>query len=478
MSQITFGGLASGLDTSAIINALMQVKQIPILQLQSNKQTEQDKLDLLGSLKAKVEVMRDKAEGLSSLSDFLKSTSTISDPGAANITLTGAAPIGSHTLEVLSLANADRYTWDGVGDSDTTELGAGTVDFTYNGTVYSVNVGQTSSTLDGIASAINTAAGDDVTASVVNAGTLETPSYQLVLAGNETGEDYAITGLTTSVAGLANQDQIVKATNASIVVDGLTIERASNQFTGVLPGVDIDVLATTAGVESFTIDTDKDAIKAELQGFVDAYNDVIDFIEKQNTYSEEDGAGGELFGDSVLRSVKGIMQSSMFSVDLATVQADTAGFSTLSLVGISVDTSGRLSMDDTVVDDKLGEDLAAFADLFVDTDGFDNAGALPNTPGYYVDTTADSGLMATLFRSLDQATELVTAADGTSLKGLFDRREETYKSNIDRFDDRIEELERRLEKYEEGLIAKFSNLEQLMGGLNAQQSFLNSIAAA
>jgi flagellar capping protein FliD len=47
---------------------------------------------------------------------------------------------------------------------------------------------------------------------------------------------------------------------------------------------------------------------------------------------------------------------------------------------------------------------------------------------------------------------------------------------MDRLDDRIEALEFRLEGYETQLIAQFAALEETIGGLNAQQSFLGSLS--
>ena len=96
---------------------------------------------------------------------------------------------------------------------------------------------------------------------------------------------------------------------------------------------------------------------------------------------------------------------------ITTVQNDTIGYSTLGLVGISTESDGTLSIDATKLDDKMSGNLAAFSDLFVDRDGFDNGGAAPGTQGYYQDTTADSGLAATLSRVIDRMMQLVPGAN-------------------------------------------------------------------
>lgn len=473
MAGIQFGGLASGLDTGAIIAALMQVEQIPIKQIEGQKKAEQTKVDLIGTLQGHVKALRDKAKSLSTLAGFMSSSVSISDPTAATVKISGSPNPSSHTLIVNSLASAERYAFDGVADAQA-DLGAGTIAFSYGGTAYSIAVAADASSLEEIAGAINDAAGSEVNATVVNAGTGTSPSWQLVLTGKQTGADYQITGLGDYNATLVGPTELTNASNASIVVDGLAVERSTNTFSDVIAGVSIDVLAADPlKTVSFTTSVDTAGIETKLKEFVAAYNKVIEFINQQSEYDPEDENGAPaLFGDTLLSSVRREMQGTLLGVDLGTVQADAQGYSTLSLVGIKLKTDGTLEIDATKLKDKLTNNVELFADLFVDTDGFDNGGAAENTPEYYQDATADSGLLENLWRNLDKLTESKTASGGQVLKGLFAARTETLKANIDRYSDRIEEMEARLETYEEFLIAKFSALEKVMAGLTNQQNAL------
>ncbi|HIG11697.1 MAG TPA: hypothetical protein EYQ59_08615 [Planctomycetes bacterium] len=491
--MISFGGLASGLDTSAIINALLGVERLPLLHLEKQKETENDKLDLISTLKDHLKGLQTLADDLKTVGNFLDFSISASVENVAAFTATGEAQTGAHTLEVLSLAQADRWAFDGVADPSLDLAGADgeQIDFTVNGTSYSVALLQAGSSLNEIAGAINDLAGDDVTASVVNVGTASNPSYQLVLGADETGEDYRITGVSSTVAGLAidgtvpdgsgnalSSNNITVGSNALAVIDGLQVERSGNEFNGVVAGVDLTVLSANVGTEiTFSIEADKDSIKEKMQEFVDAYNNVIEFANKQNTYSEEDGAGGELFGDSILRSVRSSIGAALFNVDIATVTNDTEGYSTLSLVGIKTASDGTLSIDDTVFDAKLSANLDALADLFADSDGFDNAGAVAGTAEFYVDTTADSGLADKLSRAIDMMFGSISGPSG-SVKALFDAREEAIDSRIKSLSNSIEQKERYLEIFEQNLITRFAALEDLMGGLNAQGEALNSALAS
>jgi flagellar hook-associated protein 2 len=465
LGGIQFGGLASGLDTGAIIDAILSVEGRPIRALENRKESEQHKLTLLGTFEGLVNALRDRARELQTASDFFAHELTVGEEGIATFTLGGGAEAGAHTLEVLSLASADRYAFAGVSDPEAA-LGTGTVSFTYDGTAYSVNVAAGSDNLNDIAAAINTEAGADVTASVVNVGTEASPSYQLVIAGDDTGADFVVTGLTSTVAGLTGATRVSTATNAEVVVDGLTVERSTNLFSDVLPGISFTVSRVNEGSPmSFTVDLDPAGIKANIQEFVDAYNDVIEFVNEQNTFSLEEGTGGELFGDSALDAVRGTLRRVLFSVDTGT-SLDPDGYRSFGQLGIELSSDGTLEIDEEALEEKLNGDLDAFSDFFRRAD--DEATTTVDEGGMFV------RLKAALDDLLDDSA--YTDAGGTShpLDGLFDARRVAVQRQIKDFDGEIERLEFRLEKLEESLVAQFSALEELMSGLQAQQAFLNA----
>ena len=222
-------------------------------------------------------------------------------------------------------------------------------------------------------------------------------------------------------------------------------------------------------------------MRGKIDSFVTAYNAAMEFMNTQSSFTPADGddgageTGGLLFGDSLLSNVRRSLQRSLFDVDVNTVANDTEGYSTLSLVGIDQAQDGTLSVDSAVFDEKFTGNLESLMDLFADTDGFDNGGALANTPGYYTDTTADTGLMNKLVREVDQMFGDLASLDGVEVQGIFDLREDAIRKSIERYEDRIERRESRLGKYEETLILRFARLEELLGGLNAQGTALNSM---
>jgi len=466
---IQFGGLASGLDTQAIIAALVNAESTPIAQLASQKTTANNKISLLGTFEGHLKSLQTLAASLSTLGGLQSTKVTANSEGTASFLAKGTPLPGSYSLVVQALAATDRYAFAGVS-SALTDLGEGTVDFTYDGQAYSVAVAADASSLNEIAAAINTQAGAAVTASVINAGTSSSPSYQLVIAGKQSGADFAITGLdASSIAGMGAATQITVAANAEFEIDGLAIQRSSNTFSDVVDGLEITLESVSATPVQVSVGVDTDGIKEKLASFVEAYNKVIDFVNGQSKFSEEGGPSGALFGDPALRTVTTQLSSALYG---ASSTDSTSGFGQLGLVGIELNTDGTLKINDTKLNAKMAEDIDAFVDFFADLDGFNNGGAAKGTAGYYQDTTADKGLFMTLSKTIDRMLDSQDIGSGNTYKGLLAGRKESLQALIKNLDKRTEELEARLVTFEANLVQRFTALEKLMAGLQSQGAFI------
>lgn len=466
---VSFGGLASGLDTNAIISALLQAEQVPINQLNAQKSIAQQKISLLGTFEGYVKDLQSAAQDLQSDSSFLSNTAQIAEEGYFTVASSGSAATGSYNIAVNSVASSDSVALSGtasIADPDA-DFGDADISFDYDGATYEVILGSGAASLNDIATAINAETGGAVKAQVINTGTDNSPDYQLMLSGEKTGADFAIENLTFDVGtgALDTQTQLTTASNAEIQFNGLTIQRSTNDFSNVVDGLNIQVLAESPEPVGVTVSVDEDGIVDKLEEFADAYNKVIDFVNSQSEYTEEGGTGGELFGDSSLRSVQSAMTSTIFSNQLID---SSSTFGSLGLVGVKLGVDGTISVDAAKVKEKLAEDPEAFANFFLDTDGFDNAGAAKGTPEYYQDTSTDTGLFALLDKSLAQLLDEQALSNGESAKGLIAQRKVTLEANIDQIDKQIERLEFRLEGFEQQLIQQFSTLEETINRINSQ----------
>ncbi|MCY3000707.1 MAG: flagellar filament capping protein FliD [Planctomycetota bacterium] len=489
-SNISIGGLASGLDSNAIIDALVSVERIPIQQLEAQKKANQDKINLFNTFRGKVDTLRNKANGLGSLTGLMSFKVTQSVEGMATISASGSATPGTHTLVVEQVSATDRWAFNGVTDptADLASADAQSISFTYDGQSYSVAVRQGASSLNELASGINAEADGKVAATVVNSGTTAAPNWQLVLTAEDTGDAFRIQGLTSTIAGLSingtapngsgvaqSPNNISVGRNAVAIVDGLRVERTDNDFDDVIAGVSISVLdADINTTVQFTVESDKTAIKGRVKEFVDAYNDVIKFVRDQNKYDEDKGVGGPLFGENALRSIQRSLSGVLFGQSAAQISADTSGYGTLRLVGVESQSDGSLKINDKVMDAKMDANLAKFADLFADTDGFDNQSAPVGNPNYYTDFTADTGLGDDIARELDKIVKSYGNSTGQFFKGIFDSRIETLSGNNKQIDERISQREDRVTRMTEQLKARYAALESMMAKLQSQSTFMNS----
>ncbi len=465
---IQFGGLASGLDTKAIIKALVQAEATPIVLLEKQKAGEKQKITQLGTLEGHLKALAKKAQDFASLSGLKATQVNASKEGVAAFNVTGSPASGNYTLDVQQLASADRWAFDGVA-SPTADLGSGSLSFEYAGTAYSVDFSSGGS-LNALAAAITDETDGAVDAKVINTGTGSSPSWQLVLSGKDTGADNAITGIDAgSIAGLGGATQISAAANAVVVVDGLTIQRSTNTFADVIEGLEITLESAGQGPMQVSVGLDQDGMVDRLKEFIDGYNKVIEFINKQSSYSEESGQGGALFGDPALRTIASNLRQAIFSPEVVN---GSSAYGSLGMLGIQLQSDGTLQMNESKVKEMLAADTDAFIDFFVDLDGFNNGGAEKGTAAYYQDTTDNRGFFMVLAKSIDKMLDSQTASNGQTYKGLLGARKESLETKVKSIDKNIEQLEMRLEAFEANLVLRFTALEKLLSGMQSQGAFL------
>lgn len=476
-SGITFSGLGSGIDTASLVERLVQLEGLRKAQLESKKDIASGKQKAISKLETLVKALKTKAEGMSETGQFLELKGSASREGVLSFDVTSDAVQGSHTIEVQQLAAFDRWAFDAVADPDA-DLAGGPgeqVTFTAGGTNYTVAIDPSASSLKEIASAINSAAEEHVSASVVNVGTTSAPSWKLVVASKDSGEAGRITNLSSTIAGLtidgtspapgsgtaASTNNLTVGLNAKALVDGLLVERDTNEFEGVLEGVSFTAQSAEIGNPvDISIEPDNAAIKTGLKDFVAAYNEVMKYVNEQNTYSKDDGAGGALFGDSAISIVRTKIRDAIFDVPLSVVQADTEGYSTLGLVGLEVQKDGTIKIDESKLDEKITANVDALSGLFTDDDG---------------DLAGDSGIAAKLADAIASLVDRGVGPNGEGLKSLFGAKNDSLTQQISELDKRIAEEETRLDKFEETMRLRFANLENVMAQLNSQSSALGSL---
>ena len=154
--------------------------------------------------------------------------------------------------------------------------------------------------------------------------------------------------------------------------------------------------------------------------------------------------GNDLEADNTLRSIESQIRT-LFNTPPTGL---TGIYTTLSQVGVSFQRDGTLSLDSTTLETAINTEFSDIADLFANDD-----------QGY-------------LFR-LDSLLDGFVQADG-----LIDIREDGINLRIDTTEQRILDLEYRLELREQRLFDQFTTLDTLMSSLQGTSQFLTQQLAS
>jgi flagellar hook-associated protein 2 len=191
---ISFTGLASGLNTNALIQNVLRFDQQRISTLQSQVATEQTQQTAFQGIQSDLQSLQTVASQLGQSQGSVFDSMTVSSSNSSVVTAaagTGAQP-GITNLQVLSLAQANQVASQGFSSLNST-ITQGTFQIQSGSQSASITIDSTNDSLSSLATAINNA-GIGVTATIVNTGTggPATQPYRLLLTSSNTGTANAI----------------------------------------------------------------------------------------------------------------------------------------------------------------------------------------------------------------------------------------------------------------------------------------------
>lgn len=426
MSSITISGLASGLDTNAIVDGLLSIERIPLTQLQGRATTLNAARDTVNTITARLGTLKSASQALASPTQFTTMKASSSD-AAIVATATGAAQPGALDVTVKSLAQSQRTYSDPLASS-TDPLGmTGTISMQIGaGAPIDVAVTATDSITD-VAAKIS-ASGARVSAAVVFDGT----SYRLQTRGLDTGAanamTFAETGLSLGLSSPANTAQA--ATDAWVVVDGIDIKRGTNQVSGIVPGLTLSLTKVTSTPVTIQVDSDPDALSKKVQSLVTAYNDAVSAAQSAAGFGSLKAQNAELAGDSSIRTSLDKLARSLSG----NVPGTSGKYTTLASIGLSSTKDGRLQLDSAKLSAAMAASPSAVSALFV------------NDPA-----TGQVGAMKGLMSTIDQL-----ATNGSSVL-------RTRSESLTRLSTRLsldqERIQRHLVQYETMLRRQFGDME-------------------
>jgi flagellar hook-associated protein 2 len=416
------GGTAGQIDTTSLINSLMQAESIPQNQLRNQLTTQKSLMMAYQAINSKVSAMQTAAQALTDPTAWT-ATSAASSAGSVVATSDGTATAGSTTFNVIHTASPQTSTIAADGSGNVVQNPAAGISVTgSDGTPHQISL--TTGSASDVAAAINSAkVGVRATVITSDAGTI------LQLTSTSTGSNAAFT-----TGGFDNAAQtVVAAQNAQIGVGdpaagGYTISSQTNTFTGAIPGVTFTVSAPASNV-TISVVSDEQSLSTKMKALVDAANVA------RSEISADTAQGGPLQGTtSVNNLLTGI---------LSAVSAGTASGGSLKTYGIDVDKNGVLSFDATAFAAKYSQDPSGTQTAI--------SGSFANS----LDKTATAAI-APVFGSVTQTITSITNQEGN------------LNDQITTWTSRLADIQTRLQH-------KYAAMETALAGLQSKQSYLTSM---
>ncbi|EEX41976.1 flagellar filament capping protein FliD [Vibrio furnissii] len=374
---------------------------------------------------------------------FVQNTTSLSSEDHVNVTTSGNASSVNMDLYVEQLASSHQVVVNtsAMNVNDEFSPATGSIEVQHGGETITIQLADAESNGDGTVSYqefishFNRVMDGRVTATMVRSGN----EMKMLFTSNETGQDNQFQISASDDSGLsdafstANDNPIKTGTDAIVWLgdygSGVQLTNSSNTFENIVNGVDVELKKAheMGGIATnITVGPDADATMTLLKEFVTAYNDMMSVIAEATKSSGESSERGVFSTDSSFKSLeqqlKGLMRDSYNGVSL-------------SEVGLSLDKSGKLELDE----DKFRE-----ASKSVDMEQV---------------FRAEGGLFTTLQKSVNDYTDF---ADGS-----LTRKKETIELQQKRINEALDKLEDKYQVIYSRYLAQYTRLNSIMASMDS-----------
>jgi len=468
MALINFSGLASGIDTNSLIDAMSSATRAQKVDPLNERITElTDTNTALETLKTKFNELKDSLYNFTTLSGGgIVKTATSTNEAYVGASASNAASNGTYSLNVTQLAKNGTYAYGHSFGASTDFVATTAGGHAASGTItvevgtgasketISVDITRDSTTIAQFVSQFNEQAaanGNCAQASLLNVGTTASPDYRVMISSNNTGTTLGTLTVTsnfgfldTALPGGVNS----AAQNAIFDLNGVTgITRETNSVSDAVTGVTFSLQGI--GSASVTVADDAKSTETKIQDWVDIYNDLVEYISENNNIVRDE-SGSEIknvFQPLASTSTDNTALSSFRdAISSITSSISGSGVNILADLGITTQRDGTLKFDKTQFETAMSTSSSSVNSIMQQ----------------FADTTASTGGTIDTF---------------IRFQGSFDVTITSNKTMIERMTTQISDAERSIAEQEEALRARFARLESMMSKMQSQQSALVSALA-
>lgn len=226
----------------------------------------------------------------------------------------------------------------------------------------SVEIDASTDTLTSLAAKIDSL--DEVSAQVVSSQEMGRTVYRLEITGGGFTPSTGDSGNVLLDLGILKPtNELVRAQDAKYSLDGISLSSDSNTINTAIPGATLTLLqadSTNGKTSNLSISRDSGAIKTKVKAFIEAYNQVADFVAQNSKFDKETFASGPLFGDFTTRQIL----SELNTTALSNISGLTGSLQNLAQVGITTDGGTKLKMDEATFDKAFLANPTAVSNLF------------------------------------------------------------------------------------------------------------------
>jgi len=226
-----------------------------------------------------------------------------------------------------------------------------------------IQITDENNTLQGLRDAINDT-NALVKASIINDGTEINP-YHLFITSIHSGSPGRMIFDPDLSGGEELKFSCVSQPQDAVAILGeensLLITDSSNSMDKAIPGITLNLLSAdpTKTIEVRVV-RNLEGIKQSIINFIDAYNNIIDAINTQQSYdADTEEKGGVLFGDINLMNIRNDLRNAITD-SIESSNSITSIFQ----IGVNVNLDGRLTLDESRLDEVLNNDLKGVKNLF------------------------------------------------------------------------------------------------------------------
>jgi len=454
MAIAQFSGLASGIDSKSLIDAIIEAREL----VNEKRRAE---IDHISSENDALEELNTKLLSLSDLIDPLRTANagglskkaSSTDPTVATAVVGSNSNNSSYSLDVLSVANSATGSFDQTYASGSTVVSStsGTVTLTVglgsDQVLVTASVTGGSTTVDQLVAALNadSDASGRVAVAAVNVGTSASPSYKIVANSLQQGTAEGTLALSGGVIPELAANTVEQATDAQFEILGIgTVTRSTNSVNDVISGITFNLIKE--GTTNITIGNDADTTADKIDEIVNAFNEIVKYVNENDTITQDNSTADKAvtFGSLAKTKIDNDFLS-QFRTAISTAAA-TNGTSAQSLadIGISTNRDGTISFDVDEFKEAVGNDPIGVGEVLND----------------FADQTA--GVSGSIYQF-------------TKLEGFIDIGEQANNDVISNINSAIDAVERQTAKLRERLERQFANLESITGELQSQSQALSGV---